>query len=442
VRSSQISTQRPRILDGGNSTHPWRLEHNVLDSDRIDCFEWTKRVQNQIRCEMSSVIPGIHPEYVRCFETESGIYKPNDIWKLRHLKPILRLEVHREFRELAQSMSLTDYETEPHWELWDMIKSKSDGLRQREKDFYRQYQEVESRTTDDIECRNLLPWKNLVKYQSVPLSFDENEHPRILRPVWPTQVLNRVIGKKSKCMKRDLEETEPQDVVASKRPRPMLTEDTTRIEINDVDVVQTIYSPNILDDCIEIEDGLTEDAELQQAADKVQETARKAKIDTDIDIDKALYLEYQGHIEYIWRMFPGKSKNAQQWEKMGAWKNWLSNNGKTIPTPSEARLQEAKACLELVRKPTVTEPAPVDDTRYASPEPEAGDYEDPADASTWYKFPGSEHLYLCGHWKDRCRERKCSQNDSNHVCCHVGLSHKKKAASLRRPEYRRKVKKN
>jgi hypothetical protein len=339
-------------------------------------------------------------------------------------------------------MVLTDYETKSHWELWDLIKSKSDGLRQREKDFYRQYQEMESGTTVNTDCEDLPTWTKLVKYQSVPLAFDENAHPRRLRPVWSREVQNLVIESKTKGTKRVLEETEPQDVVASKRPRIVQAEDTTRIEINDIEVVQTVNSSNEPDDCFVIEDELTEDAELQQAADKAQRAARKTKIDTDINIDKALYLEYQGHIEYIWRMFPGKSKNAAQWEKMGAWKTWLRNNGKTIPTPSEARLQEAKAYIEPVGKPTVTKSVPADDTMYARPEPEAGDYEDLKDASTWYKFPGSKQRYLCGHWKDRCRERKCSKNDSNHVCCHVGLSHKKKAASLRRPEYRRKAERN
>jgi hypothetical protein len=391
---------------------------------------------------MPSVVPGIRPDYVRCFETEYGTYKPNDVWKLRHLKPILRQKVYRKFCELARSMVLTDYETKSHWELWDLIKSKSDGLRQREKDFHRQYQNGGSGTTDDTQCQNLLSWEKLVKYQSVPLSFDENAHSTILRPVWPREVQNLVIESKSKSTKRVFEETEPQDVVTSKRPRLMQTEDTPRIETNDVELVQTVKRFNTPDNCIVIEDELTEDEELQQAADKAQETARKAKINTDIDTDKALYLEYQSHIEYIWRMFPGKIKNAPQWEKIGAWKNWLTNNGKTIPTPSEARLQEAKTYMEPVGKPTVTEPAPAHETMYASPEPEAGDYEDPKDTSTWYKFPGSEQRYLCGHWKDRCRERKCSQNDSNHVCCHVGLSHKKKAASLRRPEYRRKAERN
>jgi hypothetical protein len=391
---------------------------------------------------MPSVIPGIRPDYVRCFETESGVYKPNDIWKLRHLKPVLRQKVYRKFCELARSMVLTDYETKSHWELWDLIKSKSDGLRQREKDFYCQYQEMESGMTESTECRNLLPWKKLVKNQSVPLSFDESAHSRVLRPVWPRELQNLVIESKSKGTKRDLEETEPPDVVQSKRLRLVQAEDTTRIETNDVKFVQTVHGSNTPDDCIVIEDELTGDEELQQVADTAQETARKAKINTDIDTDKALYLEYQGHIEYIWRMFPGKTKNALQWEKMGAWKSWLGNNGKTIPSPSEARLQEAKMYIEPIGKPTVTEPVPTEDTMYVSPEPEAGDYEDPKDTSTWYKFPGSEIRYLCGHWKDRCRERKCSQNDSNHVCCHVGLSHKKKSASLRRPEYRRKAEKS
>jgi hypothetical protein len=388
---------------------------------------------------MPSVVPGIRPDYVRCFEIDCGVYKPNDIWKLRHLKPILRQKVYGKFCELARSMALSDYETKSHWELWDLIKSKSDGLRQREKDFYRQYQEMESGMTGDTKYWNLLPWEKLVKYQSVPLSFDESAHPRRLRPVWPREVQNLVIESKSKGKKRVLEETQCQDVVPSKRPQLVQAEDTTRIETNDVEFVQMVHGSNTPDDCIVIEDELTEDEELQQAPDTAQETARKAKINTDIDTDKALYLEFQGHIEHIWRMFPGKSKNAPQWEKIGAWKNWLRNNGKTIPTPSEARLQEAKTYIEPVGKPTVTEPAPANDTMYASPEPEAGDYEDPKDTSTWYKFPGSEQRYLCGHWKDRCRERKCSQNDSNHVCCHVGLSHKKKAASLRRPEYRRKA---
>jgi hypothetical protein len=391
---------------------------------------------------MPSVVPGIRPDYIRCFETESGVYKLNDIWKLRHLKPVLRQKVYRKFCELARSMVLTDYETKSHWELWDLIKSKSDGLRQREKDFYRQYREMESGTTVNTECRDLLPWAKLVKYQSVPLSFDENTHSKKLRPLWPREVQNLVIESKSEGTKRVLEETEPQNVVALKRPRLTQAEDTTRIEINDVEFVQTVHGSNTPDNCIVIEDELTADAELQQTAKKAQETARKAKINTDIDIDKALYLEYLGQIEYIWRMFPGKSKNAPQWKKIGAWKDWLRNNGKTIPTPSEARLQEAKAHVEPVGKPTITESAPADDTMYASPEPEVGDYEDPKDTSTWYKFPGSEQRYLCGHWKDRCRERKCSQNDSNHVCCHVGLSHKKKAASLRRPEYRRKAERN
>jgi hypothetical protein len=345
-------------------------------------------------------------------------------------------------------MILTDYATESHWELWSLIKSKSNALRQREREFYRQYKETALRATSEDDSQGLLPWKKLVKYQSFPVYFDEKLHPKRLHPVWPKQVQHLVFDSKTRSMKRVFEDTDSQYIGISKRRRLLQVGDETQLENGNVEFAQTVNGFNAPDEYNGIVTDLTEDAELQQAAYKAQETARKAKIDAEIDIDKALYLEYKGHIEYVWRMFPGKSKNAPRWEKMGEWKNWLRNAGKSIPTPSEARLREARMCAEPVVKSTtssvlsVTESASIGDVRYVVLEPGVGDYEDPKDDSTWYKFPDSEYRFLCGHWKDRCRERKCSPKDSNHVCCHVGLSREKKLASLRRPEYRRKGTKN
>jgi hypothetical protein len=127
---------------------------------------------------------------------------------------------------------------------------------------------------------------------------------------------------------------------------------------------------------------------------------------------------------------------------VGAWKDWKTKAGKHIPLPTKARLQEVTTAVKPTRTTTTNLTTSLreirDDAAYVEMKPEARDYEDVSDESTWYRFPGKEGCYLCGHWTDRCRERKCNAYHKTHVCCHEGLNREKKLNSLRRPEYKRK----
>jgi hypothetical protein len=404
---------------------------------------------------MSWIIPGIHEDYVQHFDNGYETYQPKDIWKLRHLRPHLRLRVHIKLRELAQNLICTDFQTEPYWILWGLIKSKSNELLNKEEKFYRQHKEGVIRKGEEAEWRDLPPWQTLVKYQSFPVCFDEEIQLIRLSRVWPGSVAcvvtnpTGIVENAAKGTKRGADNADLKDGATSKRRRLYQSDSEAQfgfyddhriLETANQDIKPEAYvesADNFLGNARSPQTDAKEEAEAQMAA-------RKAKIETDMDIDDALYIEHSRQIEYVWKIFPGKSKSAPQWEKIGAWKDWLRNAGKSIPAPSEARLQEVRMSARPTRTiaPSIATYLPVvtssGSTAGTGLEPEVGDYEDPKDESTWYRLPGSEDRYLCGHWRDRCRERKCSPNDTNHVCCHVGLSREKKLASLRRPEYKRK----
>jgi hypothetical protein len=254
---------------------------------------------------LNGVVPGIPQQYHHRSADESRVYEPNDIWKLRHLKPYLRQKVHRKFQELATRLMEIELKTEPYWKLWSLIKSKSEALRHREKEFYRQHKHLYLREGEQDEWQKLPPWHTLVRYQSYPVYIDRDGRPKRLSRVWPTEIEPgiakppTIVADDMSVTKRGVEKINPEDGSISKKSRLESAKCGTQLDF-DLQITQLTHRNSGSDEHTDLETNLPENANIKQSAAVAQaidpqEAARQIKI----DVDNALYIDYKDEIEYI-----------------------------------------------------------------------------------------------------------------------------------------------
>ncbi|CAO2657155.1 Nn.00g032810.m01.CDS01 [Neocucurbitaria sp. VM-36] len=141
-------------------------------------FNWIKLADYQPNKTKVDKIPGIPKDYIKDFANEPIAYIPEDIWMLRHLGVWVRYQMYLEFQDLNDEIGLTPFSKQKFWDIWELLKKKTEKLQLAEQFWYRKYKERkfgEEEISKDGKKKALITWNRWLMWQSEPMHVDHKK---------------------------------------------------------------------------------------------------------------------------------------------------------------------------------------------------------------------------------------------------------------------------